>query len=86
MMNMKLCILEITYGELVVKWVYEYINLFKSSCCVFFFSYLQWRLGKGVDKHMSIYLTNERITHLLSSCICNLGTIFIKCNVMFIWC
>jgi hypothetical protein len=86
MMNMKLCILEITFGELVVKWVYELINLCKSSCCAFFFSYLPWRLGKGVGKHMFICLVVECITHLLSGCICNLGTIFIKCNVMFNWC
>jgi hypothetical protein len=86
MMNMKLCILKMTFNELMVKWVYEFINLYKSSCCAFFFPYLPWRLGKGIGKHMSICLVNECIAHLLSSCICNLGTIFIECNVMFDWC
>jgi len=64
MMNMKLCILEITFGELVVKWVHEFINPCKSSRCAFIFSYLPWRLGKGVGKHMSICLADEKASHI----------------------
>jgi hypothetical protein len=60
-MNMKLCILKMTSNEFMVKWVYEFINLCKSSCCAFFFPYLPWRFGKGIGKHMSICLVDECI-------------------------
>jgi hypothetical protein len=46
MMNMKLCILEITFGELVVKWVHELIILANHHVVLSFFPTFHGSWGK----------------------------------------